>query len=74
MIASVSRIEEFTQAVIAGSSIRRNEGMALGTSLAMSNDKGIFVTRRHRFGDERIDTRQGRSLLVQGALEAIEGL
>src|SRR6266704_1002398 len=41
----VSWIEEFKQAVVTSSSIRRDERFALGTSLAMSNDESRIVTQ-----------------------------
>ncbi len=72
MITSICGIEEFAKAVIARSGIRRDERVALGSGLAMGDDEGGFVTWLYRFDDERIDTRQGRGLLAQGTLEAIE--
>jgi hypothetical protein len=39
LIASVSRIEEFTQAVVTGSSVRRDQCSAFWPSFTMENDK-----------------------------------
>ena len=74
LIASIRGIEEFAKAVFAGGGIRRDERVALGAGLAMGDDEGGFVTWLQGFDDERIDTRQGRGLLAQGTLEAIEGV
>jgi len=72
MITSICGIKEFAKAVVAGGGIRRDERVALGASLAMGNDEGGLVTWLYRLDDERIDACQGRRLLAQGTLEAIE--
>ena len=71
-VAPVSGIEELTQTVVTGGGIGRDKCMPFGASLAMGNDEGALMERQYHFGDNGIDTCQGRGLLVKCALEVIE--
>jgi hypothetical protein len=73
-VAAIRGIKEFAQAVVTGGSIRRDEGVTYGTSLAMGNAESSFMAWWDEFRDNGIDTCQGWSLLTQGSLEASECL
>src|SRR5579884_364303 len=73
-VAPVSRIEEFMQTISTGGSIRRDERVAICTRLASGNHKDGIMEGRHLFGDNRIDTCQGRSFFAQSTLKSIERL
>src|SRR6266566_6737320 len=46
--------------------------MTFGTSLAMGDNEGCLVARRHQLCVNRVDTCQRRSFIVQGTLEVIK--
>ena len=73
-VAAVGGIKQFAQTVITGSSIRRDKRLALCSLLTVGDNEGVLVTWGDRFSCNRVDAGQGRRLLGQCALKAIEGL
>jgi len=74
VIPPVSRVEEFTQTVITGGTIRRNERIARGARLATRDREDGIVECWYQFGGNRIDPCQGWNLLAQCMLKAVERL
>jgi len=70
--ASIVGIEKFVKAISTGGSIRRDEGLTLGSGLTLGNSEGCLIAWRNLFSRNGINTCQGGRLLAQGALEALK--
>src|SRR5512143_580402 len=60
------------QTVVTGGNIWRDERIAPGSSLAVGDRERGIVGRWYQFGENSIDPCQGRDLLAQRTLKAVE--